>query len=178
MAELTTVARPYAEAVAQLARDGQSWQAWSEMLALLSGIASDPQVLDMAHNPAVPDARVVDLFLAVGGDRLTADAANLVRILAENKRLPLLPTVVSLFEEARAEAAGEVDAHITTAFPLEAAQLAGLQERLEARLGRKVQVTSSVDAALIGGVVIAVGDEVMDASIRGKIADLAVAMSS
>ncbi|MBM4189660.1 MAG: F0F1 ATP synthase subunit delta [Betaproteobacteria bacterium] len=178
MAELTTVARPYAEAVAQLAHDGQSWQAWSEALALLAGIASDPQVLDMAQNPAIPDARVVDLVLAVGGDRLSADAANLVRILAENKRLPLLPTVASLFEEARAKAAGEVDAHITSAYPLDAAQLTGLQTRLEARLGRKVQVTTSVDAALIGGVVIAVGDEVMDASVRGKIADLAVAMTS
>jgi len=178
MAELTTVARPYAEAVAQLAHDGQSWQTWSDALALLAGIASDPQVLDMAHNPAIPDARVVELVLAVGGERLSADAANLVRILAENKRLPLLPTVASLFEEARAKAAGEVDAHITSAFPLDVAQLDGLQARLEARLGRKVQVTTSVDAALIGGVVIAVGDEVMDASVRGKIADLAVAMTS
>jgi len=121
---------------------------------------------------------VVELVLAVGGERLSADAANLVRILAENKRLPLLPTVASLFEEARAKAAGEVDAHITSAFPLDVAQLDGLQARLEARLGRKVQVTTSVDAALIGGVVIAVGDEVMDASVRGKIADLAVAMTS
>ncbi len=178
MAELTTVARPYAEAVAQLAQDGQSWRAWSDALALLAGIASDPQLLNMAQNPAIPDGRVVELILAVGGDRLSADAANLVRILAENKRLSLLPTVASLFEEARAKAAGEVDAHITSAFPLDAAQLAGLQERLEARMGRKVQVTSSVDAALIGGVVIAVGDEVMDASVRGKIADLAVAMSN
>lgn len=178
MAELTTVARPYAEAVAQLARDGQSWQAWSEALALLAGVASDSQFLDLVHNPAIPDERVVELVLTVGGDRLSADVANLVRILAENKRLPLLPTVASLFEEARAKVAGEVDAHITSAFPLDATQLDGLQSRLEARLGRKVQVTTSVDTALIGGVVIAVGDEVMDASVRGKIADLAVAMTS
>lgn len=177
MAELTTIARPYAEAVAQLAQDGQSWQAWSDALTLLAMIASDPQVVDMAHNPAIPGMRVADLVLAVGGDRLSADAANLVRILAENKRLPLLPTVARLFEEARAKVAGEVDAHITSAFPLDAAQLDGLKARLEARLGRKVQVSSSVDAALIGGIIIAVGDEVMDASVRGKIADLAVAMT-
>jgi F-type H+-transporting ATPase subunit delta len=177
MAELTTIARPYAEAVAQLAREGGSWQAWSETLALLAGIASDAQVLDMAHNPAIPTGRVVDLILAVGGDRVTADAANLVRLLAENKRLSLLPVVAALFEEAKAKAAGEVDAHITSAYPLDTEQTAGLRARLEARFGRTVQVTTSVDAALIGGVIIAVGDEVMDASVRGKIADLAVAMA-
>lgn len=175
MAELTTVARPYAEAVAQLAQETGSWAAWSDALNTLALIATDEQVLGMVGNPAIAEDRLVDVFLGVAN--LSGDAANLVRMLAENKRLSLLPNIAAQFEEARAAAAGELEAHITSAYSLAAEQIAGLQEKLEARFGRKISLTTSVDAGLIGGVIIAVGDEVMDASVRGKIADLAVAMA-
>lgn len=176
--ERATLARPYAEAIAKLAGEGRSWGLWSEQLGLIALVAKDDQIQDLATNPAVPSSRIADVVLAVCGDKLGAEGANLTRLLAENKRLALLPEIVSLFEALKSEQEGGLTAHITSAFTLAAEQMAGLVAKLEAKFGRKVTATQSVNNELIGGVVIQVGDEVMDASVRGGLEALAVTLKA
>lgn len=176
--ERATLARPYAEALAELAAQGQSWSVWSERLALLSTVLADAQMRELIVNPALEDARVADLVISVCGDALGAEGANFVRLLAENKRLPLVADVVAQFEALKAAQEGELSAHVTSAFDLSNEQMAALKERLEARFGRKINATQSTDPELIGGVVIQVGDEVMDASVRGGLEQLAVTLSA
>lgn len=176
--ERATLARPYAEAIAKLAGEENSWGQWSERLALLAMVASDAQFRDLAVNPAASSSRVAEVILAVCGDKLGAEGGNLARLLTENKRLALLPEIVSLFEALKSEREGELAAHVTSAFALSDAQLAGLVAKLEEKLGRKVTATQSVDSELIGGVVIQVGDEVMDASVRGGLEALAVTLKA
>jgi F-type H+-transporting ATPase subunit delta len=176
--ERATLARPYAEAIAKLAGETSSWKPWSDRLALLAMVASDEQVRDLAGNPSVPSARVAEIILSVCGEQLGAEGENLARLLVENKRLTLLPEIVASFEILKAEQEGELAAHITSAFALDTAQLSGLVAKLEARLGRKVSATQSLDKTLIGGVVIQVGDEVMDASVRGGLEALAVTLKA
>ncbi len=173
MAELTTIARPYAEAVARLAKDSGNWAAWSDTLALLCAVVDDPQVASLAGNPDVSGETLAGLLLAVGGDRFSPEARNFVRLLVDNKRLAAMPEIVRLFEEIKAVQEGVLEAKITTAFELTAEQINGLVAALERRFGQKVTATQEVDKDLIGGVIISVGDEVLDASVRGKLAELA-----
>ncbi|HEX8980240.1 MAG TPA: F0F1 ATP synthase subunit delta [Parasulfuritortus sp.] len=176
MAEITTIARPYAEAVARLAKEGSNWQAWSDMLTAAAQVACDPQVSALAGNPSVPSERVADVIVAICGDRLNVEGVNFVRLLAENKRFDSLAEIVRLFEEIKAELEGVLEARITTAYPLSAEQMAGLVAKLEAKFDRKIEATQEVDPELIGGVVIQVGDEVMDASVRGRLASMAATL--
>ena len=176
--ERSTLARPYADAVAKLAGEGNAWSAWSERLGLLALVAADERIQSLASNPAVPAARLSEVILSVCGDKLGAEGANLVGLLSENKRLNLLPEIVQLFEAMKATQEGVLEAHVATAFELSAAQMAGLLARLEAKFGRKISATQSVDKELIGGVVIQVGDEVMDSSVRGGLANLAVTLKA
>ncbi len=176
--ERATLARPYAEAVGKLAAEGKAWDRWSERLALLALVADDAQMRDLAGNPAVSAARVAEVILAVCGDKLGAEGGNLAKLLVENKRLTLLPEIVALFEVLKAAQEGELTAHITSAYALSNEQLAGLVAKLEVKLGRKITATQSLDVDLIGGVVIQVGDEVMDSSVRGGLASLAVTLKA
>ena len=176
--ERSTLARPYADAVAKLAGESSAWSAWSERLGLLAMVAADDQIQSLASNPAIPAARLSEVILAVCDGKLGAEGANLVGLLSENKRLNLLPEIVQLFEAMKATQEGVLEAHVTTAFELSAAQMAGLLAKLEAKFGRKVTATQSVDSELIGGVVIQVGDEVMDASVRGGLENLAVTLKA
>ncbi len=176
--ERATLARPYADAVAKLAGEGNSWALWSERLALLELVTRDEQIQSLASNPAVPAERISEVILAVCGDKLGAEATNLVGLLTENKRLTLMPEIVQAFEAEKATREGVLDAHVTTAFELTAEQLAGLVAKLEAKFGRKISATQSVDSELIGGIVVQVGDEVMDASVRGGLANLAVTLEA
>ena len=176
--ERATLARPYAEAIGKLAEASGAWDVWSQRLALLGMIAADAQIQDLAANPSITTARVAEVVLAVCADKLGAEGENLARLLVENKRLGLLPEITALFDALKAEQGGELAAHITSAFPLDAGQMASLVVRLEGKLGRKVNATQSLDEALIGGVVIQVGDEVMDASVRGGLEALAVILKA
>ncbi len=176
MAEITTVARPYAEAVARLARQSESWQAWSAMLALAAQVSADPQVATLAGNPAVPAEQVAEVIVAVCGDRLSVEGRNFVRLLADNKRFAALPEIAHLFEEIKAKQEGVLDARITTAYPLSDGQMAGLVAKLETKFGKKIDARQEVDTELIGGLVIQVGDEVMDASVRGRLSSMAATL--
>jgi len=178
MAELTTIARPYAEALSRLAGEANSWADWSAMLALSAEVVADPQVAGLIANPGVDSGHVVEVVKAVCANGLNAEGQNLIQVLAENKRLGVLPEIARQFEVIKTAQEGTLDAHVTSAFELTGAQIDGLMAKLETKFGRKINVTQEVDSALIGGIVIQVGDEVLDASVRGKLGDLAATLKA
>jgi F-type H+-transporting ATPase subunit delta len=177
MAELVTIARPYAEAVFQLADKANTLPAWSATLDRMALVASDAQVAACMHDPNFSAKRMAELFVSMCGDDLFTEAKSFVQTLAENDRLALLPEIRDLFEHAKHAREGVLDVQITSARPLEDIQLGNLVGHLESKYKRKVNPTVSVDKELIGGVKIAVGDEVIDGSVRGKLAAMRAALT-
>jgi F-type H+-transporting ATPase subunit delta len=178
MAENVTIARPYAEAAYQLATAGNALGPWSEVLDRLALIAADSQMGDCITDPKLAPQQLAGLFLDVAGSGLSAEQQNYVRVLVENERLQVLPEIRDLFVALKNEHEGVKEAKIASAFPMDDATLATLVADLEARFKAKLNVTVSVDPELIGGVKIAVGDEVIDASVRGKLANMAAALKN
>jgi F-type H+-transporting ATPase subunit delta len=175
MAEAVTIARPYAEAVFALADKGGGLARWSRTLATMAAVAANPDVRRAVGDPNLSAEQVYGLFAAASGD-LAGEEQNLLRVLIENDRLSALPEIAETYEELKNEREGVVEALITTALPLDKSQLAALVEEIEARFKRKVQVQVNVDAGLIGGVRMQVGDEVIDGSVRGRLAAMAAAL--
>lgn len=178
MAENVTIARPYAEAAFQLASAGNALGPWSEALGRLASVAADPQMRDCISDPKLQPNQLAGLFLDVAGTGLSAEQQNYVRVLVDNERLQVLPEIRDLFVALKNEHEGVKEANITSAFPMDDATLNTLVADLEARFKAKLNVKVSVDPELIGGVKIAVGDEVIDASVRGKLANMAAALKN
>ena len=178
MAEPSTIARPYAEAVFKLA-DGQGKLAdWSENLANLAQVATDERMLRVIGDPKLSAAKVAGTLIAVLAGKLSADAENFVRVLAENRRLTVLGEIRSQFEALKHAREGVVEARIESAFALDDAQLSELLASIEKHTGRKVKASVSVDKELIGGVRVTIGDKVIDASARAQLAALESALKS
>ncbi|AJX31834.1 F0F1 ATP synthase subunit delta [Burkholderia oklahomensis] len=179
MAELATIARPYAEALFRVAEGGDI-AAWSTLVQELAQVAHLPEVLSVASSPKVSRAQVSELLLAAVKAPLatSAEAKNFVGMLVENHRIALLPEISAQFDELKNAREGAADALIVSAFPLEGAQLAELVENLERRFKRKLKPTIEVDASLIGGVRVTVGDEVLDTSVRARLAGMQVALTA
>lgn len=175
MAESLTIARPYAEAAFKLARELDQLPAWSDALSRLATVAGTDVARELVSNPGVSDDRLASLLADVAGE-LSAEQRNFVQVLATNERFPVMGEIASQFEILRHAHEGVLDAHVGSAYPLTDEQLGEIVATLEARFGRKVQATVKVEPALIGGVSIRIGDEVMDASVRGKLAKLAGAL--
>ena len=172
MAEPSTIARPYAEAVFKLA-DGQGKLAdWSAALANLAAVAADERVRRAVGDPNLPAAKVAGLFIAILAGRLSGEAENLVRVLAQNGRLDVLSEIRLQYEALRNEREGVIEAQVISAFELGEAQLADLVVRLEKKTGRKVKAKVSVDKELIGGVRVVLGDKVIDGSARAQLGAL------
>jgi F-type H+-transporting ATPase subunit delta len=178
MAEPTTVARPYAQAAFKLADEAGALARWSEMLAALAAVAADPRVRQAADDPQLSDAQRAGLFITILGGRLTGEAENFVRVLAQNDRLPLLREIREQFEILKNEREGVAEVEVQSAFELSAAQLKDLVARLEKKTGRKVRPQVSVDPELIGGVKIVLGDKVIDGSARAQLAALEAALKA
>jgi F-type H+-transporting ATPase subunit delta len=176
MAEVTTIARPYAEALFRLADEGNALAAWSATLGEMAQVAANPDVQLIIGNPGITARQLTDLFLSLCKEVTGEPARNFVALLVENGRLGLLPQIRDLFEALKDQREGVVEAEIVSAFPLDGAQKASLVADLERKFSRKVQAVVSVDQALIGGVRIVVGDEVIDASVQAKLANMAVAL--
>ncbi len=175
MAENLTVARPYAEAAFKLARDANALAAWAQALTRLAAVAGDASIREILGDPHMTTDKLVGVFVAAAAD-LDHDQQNFVRVLAENERLAVLPEILELYTAHKNVAEGVREAVVSSAFPIDAATLARLVADLEARFKGKVEATVRIDPDLIGGVKIAVGDEVIDASVRGKLAAMASAL--
>jgi F-type H+-transporting ATPase subunit delta len=176
MSELSTLARPYAEAAFRLAQGESDLAGWSSRIATLAAIVSDPQVAALISDPAVSVERVASLVIEVAGGGLGERGANFVKVLAENDRLAVLPEIHAQYEALKADAEGTLEATITSAQALTQAQIDELVTGLKARFNRAVNVKAAVDPELIGGAVIAIGDQVIDGSVKGRLQRMAFAL--
>jgi len=177
MAELATIARPYAEAVFRLAKEGNALDAWSEKLAFIAAVYHDPQMQAAIGNPRVTANDVERLLLAISGDRIDDAARNFIQLLVRNRRLAMLPQIREQFEKLKLEDEGKLDARISSAYPLDDAQRNQVVNLLSSRFKRKINATVTVDPELIGGIKVEVGDKVWDASVRGKLQTMAVTLT-
>lgn len=178
MAENVTIARPYADAAFELARGAGALGPWSEALNRLAVVARDPAMNACISDPKLSADQLYRLFIDVAGAGFTPEMQNFVRILVDNERLQVLPEIHDLFVERKNEHEGVQVAEIASAFPLDDATLANLKADLESRFKSRLDVLVTLDPELIGGVRIAIGDEVIDASVRGKLANMAAALKN
>lgn len=176
MSELSTLARPYADAVFRMAQGENDLAGWSSRVATLAVIVSDAQVARLIADPAVSADRVAGLIIDVAGTSLGERGGNFVKVLAENGRLTVLPEISVQFELLKANAESTVEATITSAQELTQTQIDELVTGLKVRFNRAVTVQVAVDAELIGGAVIAIGDQVIDGSVKGHLQRMSFAL--
>jgi F-type H+-transporting ATPase subunit delta len=174
MAELATIARPYAEAL--LKASGGNARALAEEVRAIAAVAGHGSVQSLADNPKVGAAQVRDLIAGVVGRPLGSAAGNLLGMVIENGRLAAMPEIAAQFQALVDAETGVSQARVESAFPLDEAQLAELRQTMERRFGRKLEMAVSVDPELIGGVRVAVGDEVLDTSIRARLEQMKAAL--
>lgn len=177
MAEKTTIARPYAQAILALAKEQNAMQQWSDMLQYAAVVAADEEMAALIASPKLSDEQLAELFLDICGDKLNEHGKSMIRILAENDRLDILGEVTELFEIERAQSEGIIEAEVISAVELNDAQKGSITESLKKRLGRDVTLNCSVDAAIVGGAIIRAGDVVIDGSVIGKLEKLATALN-
>ena len=178
MAELITVARPYAEAVFSLASEAKRLDQWSEALGWLAAMVNNQDVANAVTNPKNTAKEVEALMLGVLAERADEAVKGLVHTLVENSRLMLLPEIANQFELLKAQAEGVVDAIAETAFPMSEEQKADLTTTLSKKYGKTVRLDVRDNADLIGGVRVLVGDDVIDASVRGKLHAMAAGLKN
>lgn len=177
MAELATVARPYAEATFESALEANRLAPVGEALALVAVIAADPQMRSALSNPKVSSAQKKDLFAAVAGERLDDIVRNLVALLVDNHREVLIGLIAEQFDELKREHERVLRAHITSAQPLTDDQRTEIISTLEKRYGRKIEAELDVDPTLLGGARVQIGDQVIHASVRDALAQMAAALA-
>lgn len=178
MAEIITVARPYAQAVFDLARDQKDFSAWSDTLALLSAVASDPTMQALILGSRADREQLATLFAEVCGKHIDDKARNFVRLLAHNARLEVLPQIAAHYEMLRAAAERVIEAELETPLPVTKAQQKKIVSALEKRLGCSVNLATKTNETLIGGAVIRAGDLVIDGSVQAQLQKLAGALGA
>lgn len=175
MSQALTLARPYARAAFNAARDEGRIKAWSDALAFAARVAGDPQAAAALKHPQLTPRLAAQLLV---NDASDATFVRFVEMLADNRRLPLLPEIAGLFEQLRAEAERVVKARVRSATTLGDADLAAIHDGLRRRFGREVELQTELDPSLIGGAVIEAGDVVIDGSVRGKLERLQSALAA
>lgn len=177
MAELATIARPYAEALFRVAKSADL-NAWSNLVSEMAQVAAHPDMHALANNPKVSDKDVSATFISALKSPVGAEAKNFIDMLVQNARLTLLPDIAEQFHALKNAQEGAADAEITSAFDMTPAQVTELVATLEKKFGRKLNPTVAVDGTLIGGVRVVVGDEVLDTSVRAKLQQMHVALTA
>jgi F-type H+-transporting ATPase subunit delta len=175
MAELSTIARPYAEALFSVAKSGDADKVQAELNAVAS-VAANAQVQDLVKNPNVSREQVLAVVTDAVKDPLSSTVANFLATVVQNGRMALLPSIAAQFAGLKNASEGASDAHITSAFELTAAQLTDLTASLQKKFGLALKPTVSVDASLIGGVRVNVGDQVLDTSVQAQLERMRVAL--
>ncbi len=174
MAELATIARPYAEALFKAAGNAD----FSQEMSALAGVAANEQLRQFADNPKVSASQVFDVITSVLKSPLSTPVQNLLRTVIDNGRLSALPEIAAQFHALVNARSGVSDALICSAFPIDAGKLADVVGTLEKRFGRKLNATVQVDPELIGGIRVVVGDEVLDTSVKARLEQMKVALTA
>ena len=174
MTQALTLARPYARAAFGIARDESAFAGWSQALDFAARVAADPRVAGLLGDPKLSDTDAVELLAPPQAE---ASFKRYLSLLADNRRLALLPEIAGLYEQLRNEAERVVKATVTSATTLPASELDAITAALRKRFGREVEVETAIDAGLIGGAVIDAGDVVIDGSLKGKLARLQAALA-
>jgi len=180
MAETATIARPYAEALFRVASESSAGNlgAWSELVSEMGQVAANPDIKALAGDPNVPGEKLAELFLSVLKSPLNDEARRFVKLLVDNGRLTVMPEIAEQFHVLKNAREGSSDVEITSAFPLEGSQLNDLVAALERKFGRKLYAKVAVDPSLIGGVSVKVGDEVLDTSVRTRLAAMQATLTA
>ena len=173
MSDLATLARPYAEAIFKRAKETKATDKWTQMLALVSLVMQDNELIALVKNPKVAQDRIGQLISEICQGQLDDEGANFVKLLVQNDRLLLAPQIASLYEEYKAEDEGYVDVDVSSAFALTKAEEKNLITSLEKTLNKTVRLKAGVDKTLIGGFLARAGDIVIDGSIKGQLQQLA-----
>lgn len=173
MAELTTLARPYAKAAFIVARDSKKLSAWDNALNVAATVSLHEKVQALLSSPNLTTQQKSDQLCAVCGDVLSSSQQNFLHVLAQNQRLGLLPEIYSLFENLKAQHEKVLDVSVDSAFAIDTQLEQQLIKALSKKLDRDVTLQTSVNEALLGGVLIRAGDTVIDGSVRGRLAKLA-----
>ena len=172
MSSSSGIARPYAQAAFEIARDSNRYDEWSSQLETLTHVVRNPDLDGLIQNPRITRDQIVDIILEIGGDAFDEQIRNLVRILGHYRRLQIVPSIAEQYESLRAEEEGVIEAELQTAYAMDQSQIEKLTESLQNRLGRKVRLKCRENQDLIGGAVIRAGDWVVDGSVRAKLAKL------
>ncbi|MEZ5570605.1 MAG: F0F1 ATP synthase subunit delta [Halioglobus sp.] len=178
MAELSTLARPYAKAAFEYSHDNNQLSSWAEQLATAAAVVSQPSMKMALSDPALTAEQQAKVLCDICGDALGVHQRNFIAVLAGNKRLGLLPEIYTLFAQFKANQEKTVDVEVVSAFDLADTARDKLAEVLGKKLERQVKVRTSTDRNLLGGVLIRAGDLVIDGSVRGRLNKLAAAMNS
>lgn len=185
MAEKVTIARPYAKAAFEYAREQNALGRWSDTLATASSVVADERVAKLLSNPRVTSDQLVGLIADIAaqgsangagsttGNGLDEHGRNFLDMLAQNRRLGLLPQIAAIYEVLRAEVENIADVQVTSAIPLSDAQRQRLAKALQLRLKREVRLHCAVDTSLIGGAIVRSGDLVIDGSLKARLERLA-----
>jgi F-type H+-transporting ATPase subunit delta len=177
MAELTTVARPYATAAFNFAVEQKAVADWQQMLVFAGEVAQN-DVMEGLLSGSTAAEQLAEMFINICGEQLNTEGQNLIKVLAENKRLSVLPEIAELYAELKAEYEKEIDVDVTSATELSSEQQGKISTALEQRLARKVKLNCNVNPALVAGVVIKAGDTVIDGSVKSKLNRLADALQA
>tara|TARA_R110000787_G_scaffold8220_4_gene27424 strand:+ start:66865 stop:67401 length:537 start_codon:yes stop_codon:yes gene_type:complete len=178
MAELSTLARPYAKAAFEYAEQAEALEQWSQMLMLLAALTEQSAVAELFRSPGETPAGKATQLVNICADQLTVEGANFVHTLAENRRLPLLPVISEQFHALKANLEKTVEVEVVAARELTDAQQSALAATLKKRLQREVSINVTINPTLLGGAIIRAGDTIIDGSVRGRLAKLAEALNS
>jgi F-type H+-transporting ATPase subunit delta len=178
MAEISTIARPYAVAIYKLGKEKKALAKWSEMLSFATAVSQNVAMKAYIADPKVASGDLQASFLKVCGDNLSEQGQNLIKTLVEYGRLSILPAISDAFEVLKAQDEGVLDAQIIAAAKINTAEFKNLVKRLEAKFGKKIEASVSVDPEIIGGIKIIVGDTVIDASVKGQLQNLAYTLAA
>ncbi len=172
MLNRTTLARPYARAAFEVARDAGHLAEWSDTLKFAAQVASSSEIKQFIGDPRVGREQLRELIMELGGERFNAKVENFLKVLMNYGRLELLPEIAAMYEFYRREAESRLRVQVSSAMPMNDEETDQLVERLKARFGREIDLDVDVDESLIGGAVIRAGDQVIDGSVRGRLEQL------
>lgn len=176
MSELATLARPYASAVFKRAKETAATGKWSESLAFLSAVAASKEIAAVSSNPKVNKEKIGGLILAICAGHIDDEAGNFLKLLLQNNRLNLLPDIAKQFEVLKAEAEGYVDVEVVTAYAFTKEANNKFAATLAKKFDKKIHMNVTVDKSLIGGVLVRMGDQVIDGSVKGQLQQLQKAL--